>query len=78
MRALCQLGLHQIEQIPDALDQRQLFGREPNVKLAFDPHHQPDQVDRVQAQSLSKVFVVLRQRKRLAHLFFEQRQELRA
>jgi hypothetical protein len=76
--AIRQLALHQVEQIADPLDERQLFGREPDVKLALDPHHQPDQVDRVEPERLAKVLIVLRKLKRLTHLLFEQGQELRA
>jgi hypothetical protein len=76
--AIGQFGLHQVEQIADPFHESQLLGREPDVKLAFDSHHQSNQVDRVEPERLSKVLIVLRKLKRLTHLLFEQGQELRA
>jgi hypothetical protein len=67
-----QLGFHQVEQITDLLHESQFLRREPDVKLALDSHHQPNQVDRIEPQRLAKILVVLRKLERLAHLFFEQ------
>ena len=62
IRAPRQFRLHQVEQVTDSLHRRQLFGREPDAELALDPHHQPDQIHRVEAQRFAQILIVLRQR----------------
>ena len=47
---------------PTCLTLAELFGGEPDVKLALDPHHQSDQVDRIEPKGFAKVLIVLRQR----------------
>ena len=72
-----QLRLHQVEQVADALDPRQLLGRQPHPVLSLDPHHQPDHVHRVEVQRLAEVLVVGQGRVGFAHLLFQQADERR-
>ena len=78
MNAARQLGFHQVEQIADPLHEGKLLRREPHVKLALDPHHQSDQVDRIEPEGFSEVLIVLRRRIRFTHFLFEQGHELGA
>jgi hypothetical protein len=78
MDAAGKLCFHQVEQIADPLDDAELLRREPHVKLALNPHHESDQVDRIEPEGFSEVLIVLRQRIRFTHFFFEQGHELAA
>jgi hypothetical protein len=78
MSLTSELGFHQVEQIADLLDETELLLREAHVKLALDPHHQSDQVDRIKAKGFPEVLIVLRQRVRFTHFLFEQGHKLGA
>jgi hypothetical protein len=56
-----QLGLHQIEQIPDSFHETQFLRSKSDVEFAFDTHDQPNQVDRIETQGFPKVLIVLGQ-----------------